>query len=335
MKMMRVLDGEAVWPPPVWLMRQAGRYLPEYRATRAQAGDFLKLCLNPPLAAEVTFQPIRRYGFDAAILFSDILILPMALGQGLRFAEGEGPRLPPLADLDGLRPERAAAGYAPVLETVRLLRAGLDGDVCLIGFCGAPLTVACYMLDGQGGGFPRTKAMAAAGDPLLDRLVDLLVDASVAYLRGQVEAGADCVMLFDTWAGLAEGEAFDRYVIAPQRRMVAALKQFRPGLKVIGFPKQAGARLGDYVRGTGVDAVGLGQDVVPAEAIAACPVGTVLQGNLDPVVLLEGGERLVAETRRVTEAFRGVPHIFNLGHGITPDVNPDHVSVMLNVLRKG
>jgi uroporphyrinogen decarboxylase len=335
MKLMRVLNGEAVWPPPVWLMRQAGRYLPEYRAVRGQAGDFLKLCLNPALAAEVTFQPIRRYGFDAAILFSDILILPMALGQKLRFAEGEGPRLPPLEDLAGLRPEAAPEGYAPVLETVRLLRAGLDAETALIGFCGAPLTVACYMLDGQGGGFPRTRAMAAARDPLLDGLVDLLVDASVVYLQGQIQAGADCVMIFDTWAGLAEGESFDRYVIRPHRRMVAALEAWRPGVKVIGFPKQAGARLGDYARGAGVAAVGLGQDVVPAEAIAACPRGMALQGNLDPAVLLAGGEILALQTRRVLEAFRGVPHIFNLGHGITPDVNPDHVSDMMKIIRNG
>jgi len=333
MKMLRVLGGEAVWPPPVWLMRQAGRYLPEYRATRGEAGGFLDLCLNPRLAAEVTFQPIRRYGFDAAILFSDILILPWALGQGLTFAEGEGPRMPPLTDVAGLRPERAAEAYAPVLETVRLLRAGLDGQTTLIGFCGAPLTVACYMLDGKGGGFPRTQAMAAAGDPLLDEVVELLLAASVDYLAGQVEAGADCVMLFDTWAALAQGAAFERYVIAPHRRIVEALKARFAGLRVIGFPKDAGARLPDYVRGSGVDAVGLGSDVDPAAAIAACPPGTVFQGNLDPRLLLQGGEALARETRRVMAAFRGVPHIFNLGHGITPDVNPDHVSDMMKVLR--
>jgi len=333
MKLMRVLNGEAVWPPPVWLMRQAGRYLPEYRATRAQAGNFLKLCLNPELAAEVTFQPIRRYGFDAAILFSDILILPMALGQTLTFAEGEGPQMPPLKSIDGLNPQAAPGIYAPVMETVRRLRAGLPAETALIGFCGAPLTVACYMLDGKGGGFPRTTALAAESSPLLDDVINLLITASIAYLQAQIDAGANCVMLFDTWAAITQGETFDRYVIAPHRQITTALKAANPGIKIIGFPKQAGTRLPDYVRESGVDAISLGQEVDPAAAIAACPPGTVFQGNLDPNVLREGGPTLARETRRVLDAFRGTPHIFNLGHGITPDVNPDHVADMMKIIQ--
>ena len=334
MKLMRVLGGEAVWPPPVWLMRQAGRYLPEYRALRGQAGDFLSLCMNPALAAEVTLQPIRRFGFDAAILFSDILILPMALGQGLRFAEGEGPRLPPLQDLHGLRPEAAAAGYAPVLETVARVRQGLDAATALIGFCGGPFTVACYMLDGQGGGdFPRTRALAYDNPALLEGLISILVAASIEYLDGQVKAGADCVMLFESWAGILPAAQFRKYVVEPDRAISDALKARHPGLKVIGFPRLAGLSLGAYALGAGVDAVGLDTVTDPAAAIAACPAGLALQGNLDPLLLRRGGAALAEGTRALRESFAGVPHIFNLGHGITPDVPPEHVAAMLDVLR--
>ncbi len=333
MKLLRVLNGEAVWPPPVWLMRQAGRYLPEYRALRAEAGDFLKLCMNPKLAAEVTLQPVRRFGFDAAILFSDILVLPWALGQGLTFAEGEGPRLPPLQNLEGLHADQAAAGYAPVLQTVRLVRAALAPETALIGFCGGPFTVACYMLDGQGGGFPRTRALAYEAPALVEGLMALLVEASVAYLRGQVEAGADCVMLFESWAGILPPAQFRRLVIEPNRRIVAALRAWRPGLKVIGFPRLAGLGLADYLRDTAVDAVGLDTVTDGRAARAACPAGTVFQGNLDPLLLKMGGQALAAGARDVLAAFRGQPHIFNLGHGITPDVPPEHVAALLEVVR--
>ncbi len=334
MKLLRVLDGEAVWPPPVWLMRQAGRYLPEYRAVRAEAGDFLKLCMNPLLAAEVTLQPVRRFGFDAAILFSDILVLPWAMGQGLTFAEGEGPRLPPLQSLEALRPGGAAARYAPVLETVRLVRAALAPQTALIGFCGGPFTVACYMLDGQGGGsFPRTRALAYEAGGLLDQVIDLLVEASVAYLQGQVAAGADCVMLFESWAGILPPVQFHRLVTLPNRRIAAALKVWRPGLKVVGFPRLAGFNLGNYAREAGVDAVALDAVTEPAAAIAACPAGTVLQGNLDPLLLKLGGAALEDGVKQVREAFRGRPHVFNLGHGVTPDVPPEHVAALVRAVR--
>jgi uroporphyrinogen decarboxylase len=334
MKLLNVLNGETVWPPPVWLMRQAGRYLPEYRELRGQAGDFISLCMNPALAAEVTLQPIRRYGFDAAILFSDILILPMALGQGLRFAEGEGPLLPPLQRLDELRLDTAPAGYAPVLETVRLVRAGLPSEVALIGFCGGPFTVACYMLDGKGGGeFPRTRMLAYEIPALLEGVISVLVEASIAYLQGQIDAGANCVMLFESWAGILPAAQFKKYVIAPNRRISDALRAKNPGLKIIGFPRLAGLLLGAYARDAGVDAVGLDTVTDPAAAIAACPPGTVFQGNLDPLLMKAGGAALATGTQAVLDAFAGRPHIFNLGHGITPDVPPEHVAAMMEVIR--
>jgi uroporphyrinogen decarboxylase len=334
MKLLNVLNGETVWPPPVWLMRQAGRYLPEYRELRGQAGDFISLCMNPALAAEVTLQPIRRYGFDAAILFSDILILPMALGQGLRFAEGEGPLLPPLQRLDELRLDTAPAGYAPVLETVRLVRAGLPSEVALIGFCGGPFTVACYMLDGKGGGeFPRTRMLAYENPALLEGVISVLVEASIAYLQGQIDAGANCVMLFESWAGILPAAQFKKYVIAPNRRITDALRAKNPGLKIIGFPRLAGLLLGAYARDAGVDAVGLDTVTDPAAAIAACPPGTVFQGNLDPLLMKAGGAALATGTQAVLDAFAGRPHIFNLGHGITPDVPPEHVAAMMEVIR--
>ena len=258
MKLLDVLNGKAVWPPPAWLMRQAGRYLPEYRELRGQAGDFISLCLNPELAAEVTLQPIRRFGFDAAILFSDILILPMALGQGLRFAEGEGPRLPPLERLEILHPAAAERIYAPVIETVRRVRAGLPAETALIGFAGGPATVACYMLDGQGGGeFLRTRTLAYENPGFVDELLAILVSSTIAYLQAQIDAGANCVMLFESWSGIFPPAQFRRFVIQPNKKIVAALKAANPGLRIIGFPRLCGLLLGEYVRETGVDAVGL------------------------------------------------------------------------------
>jgi uroporphyrinogen decarboxylase len=313
-------------------MRQAGRYLPEYREVRAKAGDFLSLCCNPELAAEVTLQPVRRFGFDAAILFSDILVLPWALGQSLRFAEGEGPLLPPLsrADLAGLSLDRAVEGTAPVMETVRRVRAGLDTDKALIGFAGGPFTVACYMLDGKGGGgFPRTLRTAYEDRDLLAGLIDLLVAASIVYLQGQVDAGADCVMLFESWAGILPSRLFREFVIAPSRRIVAALRERNPGLHVIGFPRLCGLMLREYVVETGVSAVGLDSVTDIGAAVAACPPGTVFQGNLDPHLLQIGGQALERGVDDVLDGFRGQKHIFNLGHGITPDVDPRTVAQLV------
>jgi uroporphyrinogen decarboxylase len=334
MKLMRVLNGEAISPPPVWLMRQAGRYLPEYREVRSQAGDFISLCLNPELAAEVTLQPTRRYGFDAAILFSDILILPMALGQGLRFAEGEGPLLPPLQNTAALNIAAAPGVYAPVLETVRRVRATLPPETALIGFAGGPATVACYMLDGKGGGeFPRTRALAYENPVLVQSVLDILVTATITYLQGQITAGANCVMLFESWAGIFPAPQFRQFVIEPNRRIVAALKSANPGVKIIGFPRLCGLLLGEYVRETGVDAVSLDTVTDPAAAIAACPPGTVFQGNLDPLLLKSGGAALEAGVSRLLQAFRGTPHIFNLGHGITPDVPPENIARLMDLIR--
>jgi uroporphyrinogen decarboxylase len=333
MKLLDVLNGKAVWPPPAWLMRQAGRYLPEYRELRGQAGDFISLCLNPELAAEVTLQPIRRFGFDAAILFSDILILPMALGQGLRFAEGEGPRLPPLERLEILHPAAAERIYAPVIETVRRVRAGLPAETALIGFAGGPATVACYMLDGQGGGeFLRTRTLAYENPGFVDELLAILVSSTIAYLQAQIDAGANCVMLFESWSGIFPPAQFRRFVIQPNKKIVAALKAANPGLRIIGFPRLCGLLLGEYVRETGVDAVGLDTVTDPAAAIASCPPGTVFQGNLDPLLLKSGGAPLDEAVRTLLAAFHGQNHIFNLGHGITPDVPVAHVEQLMNAI---
>lgn len=335
MKFCDVLAGKEIWPPPLWLMRQAGRYLPEYRAVRAKAGDFISLCLTPALAEEVTLQPIRKFGFDAAILFSDILILPMALGQGLRFAEGEGPRMPPLEALNTLKPQQAKGIYAPVLETVSRLRASLPKDTALIGFAGGPATVACYMLDGQGGGgFPRTRQLAYEAPDFVESLINLLVAASIEYLSAQVEAGADCVMLFESWAGIFPPDQFQKFVIEPNFKISSALKARHKGLKIIGFPRLAGLMLGDYASQAGMDVVGLDTVTGLSAARAICPPGTVFQGNLDPLLLKLGGRALEEAVKTLLDDVRGHPHILNLGHGITPDVPEAHVARLVELVRQ-
>jgi uroporphyrinogen decarboxylase len=335
MKLLQVLNGEPVYPPPVWLMRQAGRYLPEYKATRAQAGDFISLCLNPALATEVTLQPIRKFGFDAAILFSDILILPMALGQGLRFAEGEGPRLPPLQSISELQLSKAAGIYAPVMQTVANLRATLPKETALIGFAGGPATVACYMLDGEGGGnFPRTRQLAYENSVFVKDVLEILTEATIAYLQAQVDAGADCLMLFESWAGIFPPAQFREFVIEPNRRIVAALKAKNPGVKIIGFPRLAGLMLGEYIRKTGVDAVSLDTVTDIARAKKACPENTIFQGNLDPLLLKLGGSAMEDAVRTLLATVKGTPHIFNLGHGITPDVPEANVARLMEIIRE-
>ena len=341
-KILRVLGGEAVWPPPLWLMRQAGRYLPEYREVRARAGDFIRLCTTPPLAAEVTLQPIRRYGFDAAILFSDILMLPWALGHGLAFKEGEGPVLPRLegrGDVERLDPERARGAVAPILETVRRVREGLDaegfgGDTALIGFAGSPFTVACYMVEGGGSkDFARVRGMAHAEPALFGALIDVLTRSTVEYLSAQVEAGAETVMLFDSWAGVLSPRLFGLHVTEPTRRITAALHARHPGLRVLGFPRLAGVLVGDYAARTGVDAVALDTGADLARAAGSVPDGVATQGNLDPLALVAGGEALAAETDAVLAAAKGRPHVFNLGHGIVPQTPPEHVSRLVRRVR--
>ena len=339
--LLRVLAGEPVWPPPLWLMRQAGRYLPEYREIRARAGDFIALCTAPELAAEVTLQPIRRYGFDAAILFSDILMVPWGLGHGLRFAEGEGPVLPKLRDaagVDALDIGRMVREIAPILETVRRVRAGLDREgfdqTTLIGFAGSPFTVACYMVEGGGSkDFAATRQLAYADPALFARLIDLLADATIQYLNAQIEAGAETVMLFDSWAGVLSPSLFRSHVIAPTARIVAALRERFPSVPIIGFPRLAGPMLAEYARATGVNAVAMDTATDPAQAARVVPDAIAIQGNLDPMALLAGGEALASETRSILSAMRGRPAIFNLGHGIVPQTPPEHVKQLVGLVR--
>lgn len=335
-RLLRVLSGERVWPPPIWMMRQAGRYLPEYRATRAEAGSFLDLCFRPDLAAEVTFQPIRRFGFDAAILFSDILVVPHALGQRVWFVEGEGPRLEPL-DLDrvdALDPSAVVDRLAPVLDAVARIRAGLPAETTLLGFCGAPWTVATYMIAGRGTPDQAAARRAALERPeAIGRLMDVLVDASVAYLVAQLRAGADAVQVFDTWAGGLDDEGFALHAIEPVRRIVEGVRAQVPGAPVIGFPKGAGGHLPAYVRSTGVTAVGIDQHAALAFVRDAVQPLVPVQGNLDPLRLVVGGEALDRAVDRILETLSAGPLVFNLGHGITPDGRIDAVERMIARVR--
>ena len=336
--LMRVLDGEAVWPPPVWLMRQAGRYLPEYRAIREGGGGFIARCTTPDLATEITLQPVRRYAMDAAILFSDILILPWAMGQNLAFVEGEGPVMTPIraaADIDALSLSRAAEYAAPVMETVRRTRAALPDACTLLGFAGSPFTVACYMVEGGGSrDFAETRTMAYAEPALFGRLMDRLVEATVEYLASQIDAGADAVMLFDTWAGVLPPSQFFAHVVKPTADVVTALRGRYPGVKIIGFPRLAGTLAADYVAQTGVDCVGLDTSVDAARIAANLPARIGVQGNLDPIVVIAGGEPMRQEALAIRDALRGRPHIFNLGHGILPHTPPEHVADLLGVIRQ-
>jgi len=335
---LRALRGEALPVPPIWMMRQAGRYLPEYRATRAQAGDFLSLCYNPELAAEVTLQPIRRYGFDAAILFADILLLPQALGADLWFVTGEGPRLSTLtsrAEFEALKPADAVhETLSPIYETVRILSSALPSETTLIGFAGAPWTVATYMVAGRGTPDQApAHALMAQDRALFASLIDRLTEATVEYLSAQIAAGAEVVKLFDSWAGSLKGQDFDDFALAPAQQIIAALKARHPGVPVIAFPREAGARYEGFARATGADCVALDNSVAPDWAAAHVQIDGCVQGNLASSHLVTGGEDLVAETKRIVRAFSGGPHIFNLGHGITPDADPDNVQRMIDAVR--
>jgi uroporphyrinogen decarboxylase len=340
--LLRALGGEAVWPPPIWLMRQAGRYLPEYRAIRAKAGDFIALCTAPELAAEVTLQPIRRFRMDGAILFSDILMLPWALGHGLRFAEGEGPVLPRLTDqagVDALDPDAVVTAIAPILETVARVRAGLRAEgldvTALIGFAGAPFTVACYMVEGGGSkDFVHVRTMAYAQPELFDRLMAALTDATIVYLAAQIEAGAEAVMLFDSWAGVLSPELFRRHVIAPALRIRSELAERFPGVKMIGFPRLAGTMIAPYAAETDCDAVAMDTATDPALVARMVPSGVALQGNLDPLALLAGGAVLTEQADAILAAMRGRPFVFNLGHGIVPQTPPEHVAALVEHVRR-
>ena len=332
--LLRALQGHRIEPVPIWLLRQAGRYLPEYRALRARAGDFLDCCNTPELAAEITLQPVRRFGLDAAIVFSDILVLPHALGRDVRFGEGEGPVLEPLdeAGLDRLSAARAVDGNRALLATLAGVKRELDGGTALIGFAGAPLTVAAYMVDGRGGTFPRTRALALEQPALLDRLVALLGEAAAALLIAQIDAGAEAVQLFDSWAGLLNGEAAERWSVAPVADIAARVHEARPGVPVIGFPRGSGEGYRAHARRSGVDALQLDQDLAPA-LMRALQAELPVQGNLDPQVLFAGGARLERETRRLLETLKHGPHIANLGHGVDKRTPPEHVAEMVRIVR--
>ncbi|MDF1718763.1 MAG: uroporphyrinogen decarboxylase [Antarcticimicrobium sp.] len=337
-KLLRALAGEVLETPPIWMMRQAGRYLPEYRATREKAGDFLSLCYTPDLAAEVTLQPIRRYGFDAAILFADILLVPQALGADLWFVTGEGPRLSTIterADFDALKPADAIHDHlAPVYETVRILARELPSETTLIGFAGAPWTVATYMIAGRGTPDQGpAHALREGNVALFEALLERITAATIDYLSAQIEAGAEVVKLFDSWASSLSGAAFDKYALEPAREITAALKARHPGIPVIGFPRGAGEKYAGFARATGVDCVALDQSVDAEWAAANVQVDGCVQGNLAPEHMVTGGQALVDETRRIVRAFSGGPHIFNLGHGITPDADPENVQLMVDTVR--
>ncbi|MFW2541703.1 uroporphyrinogen decarboxylase [Primorskyibacter sp. 2E107] len=335
---LRALAGETLPTPPIWMMRQAGRYLPEYKATRAEAGDFLSLCYNPELATEVTLQPIRRYGFDAAILFADILLLPQALGADLWFVTGEGPRLSTIqtqADFDKLgRGEMIHDTLSPIYQTVANLRKALPDETTLIGFAGAPWTVATYMIAGQG-----TKdqgpahALKAENRALFEAIIDRLTEATIDYLSEQVKAGAEVVKLFDSWAGSLNGEDFDRYAMEPARIITAELKSRFPGLPVIAFPRQAGEKYIGFHAATGADCVAIDDSVTPEWAAEHVQTGGCVQGNLASRHMVTGGQALIDETKHVVKALSKGPHIFNLGHGITPDADPENVQLMIDTVR--
>ena len=335
---LRALSGERLPVPPVWMMRQAGRYLPEYRATRAKAGDFLSLCYTPDLAAEVTLQPIRRYGFDAAILFADILLVPQALGADLWFVTGEGPRLSTITDAAGvaaLKPVDAIHEVLnPVYETIRILARELPPQVTLIGFAGAPWTVATYMIAGRGTPDQGpAHAFKTADRAAFSALIDRITDATIEYLSAQIRAGAEVIKLFDSWAGSLKGADFDDFALEPAKRIIAALKARHPGIPVIAFPREAGPRYAGFARATGADCVALDNSVSAEWAAAEVQKDGCVQGNLDPSLLVTGGAALEAETRRIVKAFSNGPHIFNLGHGITPEADPDNVTRMLAAIR--
>jgi uroporphyrinogen decarboxylase len=334
--LLRALAGEALSSPPWWLMRQAGRYLPEYREIRAKAADFVELCLTPLLAAELTLQPIRRYGMDGAILFSDILMLPHALGQKLAYHEGEGPVLERIEDPAGvarLNLERVGSTLDPVCEAARRVRGALDSRTTLIGFAGAPWTVATYMVEGGGSrDFRRVKSWAYRDPQAFGALIDLLTEATIEYLTGQIEAGVEVAQLFDSWAGILPEPAFVRWVIEPTGRIVTGLKRRFPNYPVIGFPRGAGMLYERYLRETGVDGIGIDTAVPPRYGRQTLqPLGTV-QGNLDPVLLIAGGaalEEAVLGLRRILG--RG-PYIFNLGHGVLPETPPENVQALARLL---
>ena len=333
--LLATLKGRRQTIPPMWLMRQAGRYLPEYRALRADKGGFLALATDPQAASEVTLQPIRRFGFDGAILFSDILMAPWALGQDLTFGAGEGPRLAPaLVDTALAALTAVPARLEPVYETVRRVAAALPPETTFLGFAGSPWTVATYMVAGQGSKDQGETRRFAYRDPsAFAEIVDAIVASTVEYLAKQIEAGVEAVQLFDSWAGSLSPAQFERWVIEPTAAIVSRLRARCPDAVIIGFPKGAGGKLPDYARGVGVDAIGLDETVDPVWANAVLPQGLPVQGNLDPLALIAGGEALADATDAILAAFPERPHVFNLGHGILPDTPIAHVEALIARVR--
>ncbi|MEM9910867.1 MAG: uroporphyrinogen decarboxylase [Pseudomonadota bacterium] len=332
------LAGEVQKTPPIWMMRQAGRYLPEYRATRAEAGDFLSLCYNSDLATEVTLQPIRRYEFDAAILFADILLLPQSLGADLWFVTGEGPRLSTItseADFAKLGPAADVhETLAPIYQTVRNLSSELPRETTLIGFAGAPWTVATYMIAGRGTPDQGpAHALKAENRSLFEALINRLTEATILYLSAQIEAGAEVIKIFDSWAGSLKGQDFEDFAVRPATKIISALKAKHPDIPIIAFPREAGQGYVGFHEKTGADCVALDNSVTPEWAAEYVQASGCVQGNLASSHMVTGGEDLVRETRHVVGAFSTGPHIFNLGHGITPDADPDNVQLMIDTIR--
>lgn len=333
--LLETLRGKRADNVPVWLMRQAGRYLPEYRALRSEKGGFLDLVYDSEAAAEITLQPVRRFGLDGAILFSDILIVPHAMGQGLEFLAGEGPSLSPRlvdAALEAFtaQPQR----FDPVYETLRLCRKALDPQVTMLGFAGSPWTVATYMVAGEGSRDQHvTRSLAYRDPPAFQAIIDAIVQTTIAYLRGQIDAGAEAIQLFDSWAGSLAPDQFERWVIAPNARIVAALRESHPDCPIIGFPKGAGEKLVAYARETGVDALGLDETIDPAWAHRTLPQGLPVQGNLDPLLLEAGGDAMARRVEAILAAFRERPHVFNLGHGIGQHTPIAHVEHLIETVR--
>jgi len=337
-KILRALAGETLQTPPIWMMRQAGRYLPEYRATRAEAGDFLSLCYNSDLAAEVTLQPIRRYGFDAAILFADILLLPQALGADLWFETGEGPRLSTITreeeftTLKGI--DDIHDTLAPIYETVRILSRELPKETTLIGFAGAPWTVATYMIAGRGTPDQGpAHALKAENRALFEKIIDRLTRSTVEYLAQQIEAGAEVVKLFDSWAGSLEGQDFHDFALTPAKQIIAALKARYPDVPIIAFPREAGNNYIGFAKATGADCVAVDNSVSPEWVAEHVQIHGCVQGNLKSSHMVSGGQALIDETRHIVAALSKGPHIFNLGHGITPDADPENVQIMIDTVR--
>ncbi len=337
--MIRAFHGEVQARPTFWFMRQAGRYLPEYREIRSQAKDFVQLCLTPDLATEVTLQPIRRFGMDAAILFSDILMVPHGLGQKLAFKEGEGPVLEPVrtaADFARLRSglDGLLKTLSPVMQTVRQVSEGLPLDTALIGFAGAPWTVATYMIEGRGKtDFARIRKMAFGEPELFEQLMDLLIEATAIYLNAQIEAGAEAVQIFDTWSGILPDDQFQRWAVEPVREIINLVQTKHPAVPIIAFPKGAGINLQDYATQTGAECIGFDSTVPPEWAAKFLQPQSAVQGNLDPMLLVIGGKPMEDAVLRILKALGRGPFIFNLGHGIVPETPPDHVARLAEMIR--